>query len=388
MRRIVTRFLWEGQSFPGAGFELRGDMVRFCVKLVSAFAIMVGLVNSAAASAQSANVAGQLSEFGRLSKKEARSATASVSEQIKRAADAFVGMNHPIRRAMRESLFGGRPVSPNQETVNDAKARLYLYGGLTPQTLSALFRPGPNAVATCASVFAISEKWCEALMAAAARKSVAEIRRVNASKQRSMPGQTALSSASHTPAQAASAPSIATAPVPPATAHSSYASTPPAKGAVAAAAISPPSAAPATAYNPRAPGLSTAEQYKANRAKYLASFKERKAAANQANVPTQTARPSSASPSASVKSPVKPTSAAPSPSPQLTTDGAKSQPTAATATPVAEREEKAESLEDSEDGEKAAPKKQGESGKSNPALDPLITDLLADPLSKGNSGKK
>lgn len=388
MCRIVTRFLWEGQSFSGAGFELRGVMVRFRSRLVCALAVLVGLVNSATASAQSGNVAGQLSEFGGLSKKEARSATASVSEQIKRAADAFVGMNHPIRRSMRESLFGARPVAPNQEAVNDAKARLYLYEGLTPQTLSSLFRPAPNAVATCASVYAITEKWCEALMAAAARKSVAEIRRANASKQRSMPGQTALWSTSHMPAQAVSATPIVTAPVSPVTAQPSSASTPPAARAVTGAAISPPlaPAAAAGAYKQQPGTLSTAEQYKANRAKYLASFKDRKAEAEKAKTPP--ARPPSASPSASVQAPAQPPSAATPATTQLKTASAKPQPTTATTTPVAEREEKAESLEDSEDEEKFAPKKEDENGKSTPTLDPLITDLLADPLSKGKSGKK
>jgi hypothetical protein len=141
----------------------------------------------------------------------------------------------------------------------------------------------------------------------------------------------------------------------------------------------------APAYNQQPPALSTAEQYKANRAKYLASFKERKANAEKANSPAQTAQSSSASPSASVKYP-----AAVPPTPQLTKAGAKSQPTPATATPVVDREQKAEATpkESSKAEAKAAPKKEGESAKSGQALDPLISDLLADPLSKEKPGKK
>jgi len=125
-----------------------------------------------AAEAQDADVVGKLTQHGGLSKRDARSLVREVSKKMRDAADSFAGMNDPVRRAMRVAVFGAVSTGPQQDMVNDAKARLYLYGGLNGRALALLFRPGPTAVAGCMGGFGLSQGNCEALVAAAAQRPV------------------------------------------------------------------------------------------------------------------------------------------------------------------------------------------------------------------------
>jgi polyhydroxyalkanoate synthesis regulator phasin len=131
---------------------------------------------TAVVQAQDADVVNRLGQHGGLSRREARSLVKDISKKMQKAADSFVGMNDPIRKAMRIAMFGAQSSGPQQDAVNDAKARLYLYGGLNARTLALLFKPGPVAVSGCTTNFKLTKSRCESLVAAAGKRPVSQIR--------------------------------------------------------------------------------------------------------------------------------------------------------------------------------------------------------------------
>jgi hypothetical protein len=358
-------------------------MAKSHVRIVSAAAVLGMLFSCHLVRAQNAELISQITEYGRLSKKDARSAAQSVSDRIKRSADSFVPIHDPIRRSMRAALFGTAPVAPGQEAVNDAKARLYLYAGLTPQTFPALFKPGPNALLSCQSDYGISEKWCEALFAAASRKSLAEIKRMSAPTRSPVSPQTApvptQAVMASVPAPAMAAP-VQASPVTtttissPITANRMQQPMGTQVIPVRSSGLHSSPVAQRPGVKPQPSAISTAEQYKASRAKYLASFKERRAETEKKNQ-TAAAPPKESVPAASKA--------------DQTPRSNSANPVAALASSNVE----AEALKSLEQPSKTASESPPDKASSEPSkkvsggLDPLISDLLSDPLSKGKSGK-
>ena len=144
-------------------------MSNFLFKCLAA-AILVVPATPALVQSQDADVSKALNVYGGLSKGDARALSDTISQRIKRSADAFTGINDPVRRSMRDAMFGKASGTPQQDTVNDAKARLFLYAGLNKQTLTALFKQGADSVANCARDFGATEPQCESLIAAATKR--------------------------------------------------------------------------------------------------------------------------------------------------------------------------------------------------------------------------
>ena len=283
------------------------------------------LAAAAVAQAQDTNVVSKLTEHGGLKKRKARSLVNKVSKKMRKAADSFAGMNDPIRRAMRIAVFGSASASPQQDMINDAKARLYLYSGLDGRALALLFRPGPTSLANCVSGFGLKQGECESLLAAASLRSVAEIRQRQRARQQRHTAPVPV-------AQPLPAEKSVTQPLP---AEKSVTQPVPAKKS----ATRPAPARPASA-----PNLSTAAAYKARRERYLAKFKKKKK--NKPEAPPAAPAPAAAEPAAAITPATAPSSA---PAPASTSETAKP-------------------------GAPAKPKK------AAPESDSLIDDLLSHPL--------
>ncbi|MBN1654941.1 MAG: hypothetical protein JXA30_14320 [Deltaproteobacteria bacterium] len=293
-------------------------------------------------------MASDVASYGGVSRGEARSLVRKVSEQMQKAASSIVGLNDPIRRAMRIGMFGQAP-TPQQDAVNDAKARLYLYSGLTQQSLKALFRPGPGMLAICTQSLQISETECEALVAASLQKPVREVAKLLESHPAVIPMQPVTASPN---GYATARPVPQTTYTPPAP-KPTYQPAPVAKSPV----VTTPAPAPRTKYTPDTPNVDTAAAYKARREKYLASFKQKKEETKKAREVSKASEP--------VVTPTKNTTS--EPEVFETPEQAKtSAPAASSASIAKETDEKPEP--------KAKPKPK--------ETDSFISDLLADPLGK------
>lgn len=236
--------------------------LRFSITIFSflfAFNVLVG------AEAQDAQVASDLKTYGGVSRGEARSLIRKVSDQMKKAANSIVGLNDPIRRAIRVGMFGVAQ-TPQQDAVNDANARLHLYSGLTEQSLRILFQTGPGMLAICSRNFRVSESQCEALVAASVRKPVKEVARLLRGQPAAIPARPVAPAPNYPVAATAPRATYTPTPRPVAAPRPTYQPAP--------AAQARPTYRPATT-NPTS-AAATAAAYKARRAKYLASFKKKK----------------------------------------------------------------------------------------------------------------
>jgi hypothetical protein len=271
-----------------------------------------------AAKAQDADVVGRLTKHGGLNKRDARSLVGEVSRKMQKAA-----------RAMRIAVFGAVSTGPQQDVVNDAKARLYLYAGLNGRALALLFRPGPTAVSGCMGSFRLGQYQCEALVAAAAQRPVAEIRQQQSARQQ-MPAT-----------YGAAQPAFPARPVPAQTYRPAVPARPVQQPVARPMPVQRPVARPAPARPPPGPNAATAAAYKARREAYLAKYKEK------------------------MKKKKGPPPAAPAPEPVPAAEPAPAAaPAAAAAAPA------------------AAPAAAAKPKKKKAEPDPLIDGLLSDPLGK------
>jgi hypothetical protein len=154
------------------GFDWRGVVSNLRVA-ITVLALLAGLPPTVAV-AQDSQVASNLTTYGGVSRNEANAIIQKISEQMQKAANSIIGLNDPIRRAMRVGMFGSAP-TPQQDSANDAKARLYLYSGLTMQSLRILFRAGQGMLAVCIENFQITGAQCEALVAASVQRPIKEV---------------------------------------------------------------------------------------------------------------------------------------------------------------------------------------------------------------------
>ncbi|HKP63251.1 MAG TPA: hypothetical protein VJV78_41220 [Polyangiales bacterium] len=110
-----------------------------------------------------------------MSSSAAKKLVGKVNVRMAKAADATAGASDPMRAAVSLALFQA-PQPPNSMAA--AKVRLRLYAGLNEWALEAIFTPQPGVIAGCVREVGASQSECEALVAAAARSSVAQIRPV------------------------------------------------------------------------------------------------------------------------------------------------------------------------------------------------------------------
>jgi hypothetical protein len=127
------------------------------------------------ARADDENVVGRLSSNGGLSTSAAKKLVGKVNVRMAKAADATSAANDPMRAAVSLALFQAA-TPPNSMAA--AKVRLRLYAGLNEWALEAIFAPQPGVIAGCVREVGASQSECEALVAAAAKSSVAQIRSV------------------------------------------------------------------------------------------------------------------------------------------------------------------------------------------------------------------
>jgi hypothetical protein len=155
--------------------SLRNVMMSVC--FVSALA--------SNARADDENVVGRLTSNGGLSSSTAKKLVSKVNVRMAKAADATSSANDPMRAAVSLALFqAAQP--PNSMAA--AKVRLRLYAGLNEWALEAIFAPQPGVVAGCVREVGASQSECEALVAAAGRSSVAQIRSVAGGSAPAMAG--------------------------------------------------------------------------------------------------------------------------------------------------------------------------------------------------------
>jgi hypothetical protein len=336
---------------------------------ITVIALLVGLPPTFVV-AQDSQVVFNVTTYGGISRNEANSLIQKVSQQMQKAANSIVGLNDPIRRAMRVGMFGSAP-TPQQDSANDAKARLYLYSGLTVQSLRILFRAGQGMVAVCGQNFQITQTECEILVAASVQRPVREVALILANQQpATIPVQPVAPVAAVQPVypaiQTTQQPVYAPAPRPLVTSTPAYQPAPVTRPPVATPAAPARPAYTSTAANANT-AAATAAAYKERREKYLAGFKqksEEKKAKDTANaeprpVPsttTTTTEPEvfdakKSSPAEASASPAKPAASAP-----------------AAKAPAAKAPVAAKSAE-----------KAKEPPKEN---DAFLSDLLSDPLGK------
>lgn len=110
-----------------------------------------------------------------MSSSTAKKLVSKVNVRMAKAADATAGQNDPMRAAVSLALFQS-PQPPNSMAA--AKVRLRLYAGLNEWALEAIFAPQPGVIAGCVRELGASQSECEALVAAAARSSVAQVRSI------------------------------------------------------------------------------------------------------------------------------------------------------------------------------------------------------------------
>jgi hypothetical protein len=137
-------------------------------------ACLLSLAGTARAEDDAA-VVGRLTSHGGMSSSAAKKLVGKVNVRMAKAADATAGASDPMRAAVSLALFQAQQ-PPNSMAA--AKVRLRLYAGLNEWALEAIFTPQPGVIAGCVREVGASQSECEALVAAAARSSVAQIRSV------------------------------------------------------------------------------------------------------------------------------------------------------------------------------------------------------------------
>jgi hypothetical protein len=148
--------------------------VRVSLRNVLLSACLVSTL-AGTARADDENVVGRLSSNGGLSTSAAKKLVGKVNVRMAKAADATSAANDPMRAAVSLALF--QSASP-PNSMAAAKVRLRLYAGLNEWALEAIFAPQPGVIAGCVREVGASQSECEALVAAAAKSSVASIRSV------------------------------------------------------------------------------------------------------------------------------------------------------------------------------------------------------------------
>jgi len=128
---------------------------------------------SGSAHAEDQAVAKRIASHGGMSSSAAKKLVAKVSQRMARSADAPPAVADSLRAALSQALTGSPAPADAMAT---AKVRLKLYAGLNEVALEALFAPAPGAIAACVRDVAATQAECEALVAAAARSSVAQVR--------------------------------------------------------------------------------------------------------------------------------------------------------------------------------------------------------------------
>jgi hypothetical protein len=146
--------------------------VRVSLRSVLLSACLVTTM-AGSARADDENVVSRLSSNGGLSSSAAKKLVGKVNVRMAKAADATSGANDPMRAAVSLALFQAA-TPPNSMAA--AKVRLRLYAGLNEWALEAIFAPQPGVIAGCVREVGASQSECEALVAAAAKSSVAQIR--------------------------------------------------------------------------------------------------------------------------------------------------------------------------------------------------------------------
>lgn len=149
--------------------------VRVSLRDVLLSACLVTAMAGTARAADDENVVSRLSSNGGLSSSAAKKLVSKVNVRMAKAADATSAATDPMRAAVSLALFQ-TPTPPNSMAA--AKVRLRLYAGLNEWALEAIFTPQPGVVAGCVREVGASQSECEALVAAAAKSSVAQIRSV------------------------------------------------------------------------------------------------------------------------------------------------------------------------------------------------------------------
>jgi hypothetical protein len=148
--------------------------VRVSLRNVLLSACLVSTL-AGTARADDDSVVGRLSSNGGLSTSAAKKLVSRVNVRMAKAADATAGANDPMRAAVSLALFQA-PTPPNSMAA--AKVRLRLYAGLNEWALESIFAPQPGVIAGCVREVGASQSECEALVAAAAKSTVAHIRSV------------------------------------------------------------------------------------------------------------------------------------------------------------------------------------------------------------------
>jgi hypothetical protein len=148
--------------------------VRVSLRNVLLSACLVSTL-AGTARAEDDSVVRRLSSNGGLSSSAAKKLISKVNVRMAKAADATAASNDPMRAAVSLALFQV-PTPPNSMAA--AKVRLRLYAGLNEWALESIFAPQPGVIAGCVREVGASQSECEALVAAAAKSSVAQIRSV------------------------------------------------------------------------------------------------------------------------------------------------------------------------------------------------------------------
>jgi hypothetical protein len=148
--------------------------VRVSLRNVLLSACLVSTL-AGTARADDENVVGRLSSNGGLSTSAAKKLVGKVNVRMAKAADATSAANDPMRAAVSLALF--QSASP-PNSMAAAKVRLRLYAGLNEWALEAIFAPQPGVIAGCVREVGASQSECEALVAAAAKSTVASIRSI------------------------------------------------------------------------------------------------------------------------------------------------------------------------------------------------------------------
>ncbi len=331
-------------EYPKAKWRREVTIFRLGLSILT---IMAALGAEMTVQAQDAEVVGRLTRHSGMSKAAAKTLVNKVSARMRQAADPFANPNDPVRAAMRAAMFGHGAAGAQPNPMNEAKVRLQLYGGLTAGTLTALFMPSPGTLQGCRHSLGLSAAQCEALMAAAAQTSVSQAR-----------------AASRGPA-----PVIAPPPAPaPATTYGAPVARPVPPRATGASVQPMAAVRPVRQARPQ-PRVSTAEAYRARRARYLAKFKKQAEAKKKARQKAAASAPQPPVKPVAAPEPVAATpAAAPAAAPAARPTGSEPVAKAPAAAPAAAEPKPA-----------APPKPKP---KQDPEMESFLSDLLADPLGK------
>ena len=149
--------------------------VRVSLRDVLLSACLVTTLAGTAHADDEKEVVSRLTRHSDLSSSAAKKLVSKVNVRMAKAADATSSASDPMRAAVSLALFQS-PQPPNSMAA--AKVRLRLYAGLNEWALEAIFAPQPGVINGCVREVGASTSECEALVAAAAKQSVAQIRSV------------------------------------------------------------------------------------------------------------------------------------------------------------------------------------------------------------------